>query len=191
MAVPYLSADGLLALDLVNKQFDAAVDYITAQNSNLLRYHTHACAEKAQSPLEVIFGTWWSAIQLSGDVPVGKWDLEAQVHVPCDARTYRLDFAVVPTWSHARLCESYGLTPPLVGVELDGHEFHEKTKAQVTYRNRRDRDLQAKGWKILHFSGSELVASACDCVHQAYSAADDAFEAAVYRQAELALERRA
>jgi very-short-patch-repair endonuclease len=44
-----------------------------------------------------------------------------------------------------------------IAVELDGYEFHERTREQVTLRDRRDRVLQRHGWIVLHISGSELV----------------------------------
>lgn len=42
-------------------------------------------------------------------------------------------------------------------VECDGHEFHEKTKEQVTRDKERDRFLTKQGYIILRYSGSELV----------------------------------
>lgn len=56
-------------------------------------------------------------------------------------------------------------------VELDGHDFHEKTKEQVTYRNQRDRDLQMEGWKVLHYSGSELHRNPVQAAQDAYNVA--------------------
>jgi hypothetical protein len=44
-----------------------------------------------------------------------------------------------------------------IGVELDGHTFHEKTLEQVTYRNQRDRALQQIGWRVYHFSFAEFT----------------------------------
>lgn len=41
-------------------------------------------------------------------------------------------------------------------VEVDGHEFHEKTKEQAAKDKRRDRDLQQEGWNVFHFTGSEV-----------------------------------
>lgn len=67
--------------------------------------------------------------------------------------------------------EIYRLTFPLIAVEIDGHDFHERTKDQVTYRNRRDRDLQAAGWHVLHFSGGEVVTRPDRCVAEALRAA--------------------
>lgn len=48
-------------------------------------------------------------------------------------------------------------TTPVV-VELDGHDFHDKDKHQRTYEKSRDRFLVKQGYKVLHFTGSEVVA---------------------------------
>ena len=44
----------------------------------------------------------------------------------------------------------------LLIVECDGHEFHEKTRKQVTNDNNRDYELKSAGYDVLHFSGSEI-----------------------------------
>jgi very-short-patch-repair endonuclease len=41
-------------------------------------------------------------------------------------------------------------------VEMDGHDFHEKTKEQVAYDKERDRAIKLAGYEIIHFSGSEI-----------------------------------
>lgn len=43
-----------------------------------------------------------------------------------------------------------------VGVELDGHDFHERTKEQASRDKRRDRILAAGGWTMLRFTGSDV-----------------------------------
>lgn len=43
-------------------------------------------------------------------------------------------------------------------VELDGHDFHDKDKTQRAYEKARDRFLVKSGYKVLHFTGSEVVA---------------------------------
>lgn len=45
-----------------------------------------------------------------------------------------------------------------VVVELDGHDFHDKDKVQRAYEKRRDRFMVAHGLRVLHFTGSEVVA---------------------------------
>jgi very-short-patch-repair endonuclease len=46
--------------------------------------------------------------------------------------------------------------PERVVVECDGHEFHERTPAQAAHDRRRDRWMQANGWAVLRFTGSEI-----------------------------------
>lgn len=41
-------------------------------------------------------------------------------------------------------------------VEIDGHDFHEKTKEQVERDKARDRYLQGCGFHVLRFPGSEV-----------------------------------
>lgn len=41
-------------------------------------------------------------------------------------------------------------------IECDGHEFHEKTKAQAAHDKKRDRWLTNNGYPILRFTGSEI-----------------------------------
>lgn len=47
--------------------------------------------------------------------------------------------------------------PRKVIVELDGHKFHETTPAQRKYEKERDRFFQKEGYKVLHYTGSEIV----------------------------------
>ena len=44
----------------------------------------------------------------------------------------------------------------LIGIECDGHEYHEKTKQQAQRDKSRDRILTAAGWRLLRFTGSEI-----------------------------------
>lgn len=70
-----------------------------------------------------------------------------------------------------------GVAKPLVAVELDGHEFHERTKAQVASRNTRDADLQMAGWTVFHFSGSEVVRDPLTCAQRVFDFAGGQFSA--------------
>lgn len=65
---------------------------------------------------------------------------------------YRVDFLIYQN----------GIAPndictPVI-VELDGHNFHDKDKYQRAYEKSRDRFLVKHGYKVLHFTGSEVVA---------------------------------
>ncbi|MGB4345806.1 MAG: DUF559 domain-containing protein [Burkholderiaceae bacterium] len=61
---------------------------------------------------------------------------------------YRVDFLLEYT---------DGPQPNQVVIELDGHDFHDKDKAQRAYEKGRDRFLVASGYRVLHFTGSEVV----------------------------------
>jgi very-short-patch-repair endonuclease len=48
-------------------------------------------------------------------------------------------------------------------VECDGHDFHERTKEQAAKDRSRDRALQAAGYTVFRFTGSEIYADARGC----------------------------
>jgi len=98
--------------------------------------------------------------------------------VDAEGRRYRLDFVLEPMdgWLACALRDA-GLALR-VGVELDGHDYHERTREQVIARNQRDRDLSALRWKILHFSGAELHENPMRVVVEAMTAAADALDQA-------------
>lgn len=104
------------------------------------------------SPLEVLFWVWWSAAMRWQILFRDKGALQRHVRVEAQGQPYNIDFVVAsrksdPAW-------------PLVGIEMDGHAFHEKTVDQVTYRNQRDRALQQAGWHIFHISWDEFTRDA-------------------------------
>lgn len=74
---------------------------------------------------------------------------------------YRVDF----------LIEQVGIGPkehlgPVV-VELDGHAFHDKDKRQRSYEKARDRHLVRRGYRVLHFTGSDVVADPFKVAYEA------------------------
>lgn len=75
--------------------------------------------------------------------------LHLKIHPQYEILKYRVDF----------LLEYDFLTvePLLIVVECDGHDFHEKTKEQVSRDKKRDREIQKLGYHILRYSGSEIV----------------------------------
>lgn len=65
---------------------------------------------------------------------------------------YRVDFSL----------KQIGVGPddiyrPIV-IELDGHDFHDRDKAQRSYEKARDRYLVKQGYRVLHYTGSDIVA---------------------------------
>jgi very-short-patch-repair endonuclease len=117
------------------------VGNLSAQNhtTELRRDGSHSGVE---SPIEATFWVWWQTLHKMRPRAFDGMTLVPQYEVAGEWGTYRLDFAIPEA---------------KVAVELDGHEFHERTKDQVIDRNARDWNLQAAGWTMLHFSGTEFV----------------------------------
>jgi very-short-patch-repair endonuclease len=88
-----------------------------------------------ESPVEQRF---WEAAKVRID------GIEPQFYVGA----YRIDFAIMPQ---------------KIAVEIDGHEYHSSVE-QRTSDARRARHLQAKGWHVVRFTGSEVHADVAACV---------------------------
>lgn len=70
---------------------------------------------------------------------------------------YKVDFFI----------SSYGIGPDLhLIVELDGHDFHDKDKKQRSYEKARDRFFVKSGFKVLHYTGSDVVADPFKVTHE-------------------------
>lgn len=54
-------------------------------------------------------------------------------------------------------------------IELDGHEFHERTKEQARRDKSRDRFLVSEGWRVLRFTGSEIYNGPDSCAQEIVS----------------------
>lgn len=162
-------------IDLVKKHIQQSADYVAGSlvdfNMRWFRY-----AGLYDSPIEVVFSIWWRALSMAGHIDDGTVVLDSQreVELP-NGRKYRVDFELMPTDAMQARAKAVGVSWPRIAIELDGHDFHERTKEQVAYRNKRDRDLQDAGWMVLHFSGSELVRDPAECVQQAFAAAYKAY----------------
>lgn len=134
-----------------------------------------------ESPIEAIFGLWWQALRADRRLyEFSDLALEPQHELVFGERRYRLDFVVTvedPDELFLNVKYDLGVAKPLVAVELDGHEFHERTKAQVASRNTRDADLQMAGWTVFHFSGSEVVRDPLTCAQRVFDFAGGQFSA--------------
>lgn len=54
-----------------------------------------------------------------------------------------------------------------LAVECDGHNFHERTKEQASTDRERDRELQAAGYPVFRFTGSDIWNDPMGCARQA------------------------
>lgn len=84
------------------------------------------------------------------------WYVVAQPTIQFDGFVVTPDFALLDPYM------PNGQPPMAIAIELDGHDFHERTKEQATRDKRRDRALVAAGWSVLRFTGSEVIKSPSD-----------------------------
>lgn len=165
----------LWACDFVRRHYTQALDQGMRWYQDSVEWAVRTAIEGVASPLEAAFLAWWLVVAIdrhySDDVA-----LHTQPKVYADGEWFRLDFAIVPAQQDT-FAQATELHLPIsrIAVELDGHDFHERTKEQVAQRDRRDRLLQAAGWRILHFSGAEFHRDPLACVHAAYTAAADSY----------------
>lgn len=135
------------------------------------------------SPIEQMFFIEWNFRQRGVDryAPEEWLELIPQYHGD-DTGKYRIDFSV-DFVSPIVNCSIYSIfcghesrifskhPAPMLGVEVDGHSWHEKTKEQVRRDKERERFLVSKGWKILRFAGSEVFKDPSACVDEAIECA--------------------
>jgi len=70
-------------------------------------------------------------------------------------------------------------------VECDGHDFHERTREQASRDKARDRAMQAMGFVVLRFSGSDLWRDPRGCAQSAVEQAWQSTEAELERSVAL------
>lgn len=54
--------------------------------------------------------------------------------------------------------------PFFMGIECDGHDYHERTKEQAAKDRSKDRILKVRGLEIIRFTGSEINRDPARCV---------------------------
>jgi very-short-patch-repair endonuclease len=74
---------------------------------------------------------------------------------------YRVDFGIC-SW----IFDEQDLPPMIVVVEVDGHDFHEKTKEQARRDKARDRFMTETEARVFRFTGSEVYRDATACAAQ-------------------------
>lgn len=76
---------------------------------------------------------------------------------------YRLDFLAIDM-AEDRTCR-------FTVVEVDGHDFHERTKRQASHDKKRDRHFTAKGWRVIRFTGSDVWRAPAECAQEIFAIA--------------------
>ena len=118
---------------------------------------------ECRSPIEIIFLLAYNLIRCDEgfpDVPI-----YPQYEICVGKKKYIADFAfIAEDSSEATLVhDDFKLV-----IECDGHDFHEKTKDQVTHDNEREYDLKMAGYEVLRFSGSQIYNKPFKCARQTY-----------------------
>lgn len=148
-----------------------------------------------ESPIETLL-LWqlinevngWNSVGFSGAVEVpshwlagGSWDRSSwciglgdvsfhpQLEVEANERLYRLDIGM--DFSYRRNGEL--VYSVLLDIECDGFDYHDRTKEQAARDRSRDQSLQAIGWYICRFTGSEIFRDAPGCAHRVFRMADE------------------
>jgi very-short-patch-repair endonuclease len=124
--------------------------------------------ERCESPLEEKLARAFASLSRfewrnADDHPweVGRWPgwFLALLAQPQYDR-YRADFGIC-TWAY------HGELPPfIVIVEVDGHDYHERTKEQADYDKGRDRFMTATNAKVFRFTGREVWRDAEGCAYE-------------------------
>lgn len=132
--------------------------------------------DETQSPVEAMFMVAWQAAVMYWP-PFGTHnscfiDISPQWEVKDGQKHYRVDFgANVMRFTEEMAFESLAC----VFIEIDGHEFHEKTKQQATHDKARERVISSHADRVLRFSGSEVYNDPLGCAHQALRALEEVF----------------
>lgn len=128
----------------------------------------------SESPLENYFALGWELIKFANHLGLKDYELLPQVKIDEIGKLvwgskvrykYRLDFIIIKQTDYDRLPK--GLPPEnKIAVEIDGFQFHEKTRDQLIYEKRRERFLLSNRWKVFHFIGSEINNSPFRCLEE-------------------------
>ena len=103
------------------------------------------------SPIEQIFLMEWNFLRVDERYAVR---IHPQKELMTSSGTFLVDFVVTPE------------NPPglNLAIELDGHDFHERSKEQVAKDKSRERSIVKAGYIPLRFSGSEILRNVRRCV---------------------------
>lgn len=107
--------------------------------------------EQCESPLEKAF---LLGIIAYDPFTIG-WMYEDRFYVQHKVNKYRLDFAFINKNQNIS-----------IAMEVDGHNYHERTESQAVNDRRRDRFLTKKGWRVLRFHRQEIESDLSACMQQ-------------------------
>jgi len=110
------------------------------------------------SPIERIF---WCVIRTM--CQIADIDKEVQIEPQTRLGEYRVDFKITYFPLEEKTLKEKTRT---ILIECDSQEFHERTKEERLYEKKRDRFLLSSGYKVFHFTGSEIVKTPADVARE-------------------------
>lgn len=111
--------------------------------------------QKSDSPIEALYTATFYVMRRHLNVPDEPVVLVQQ---QVEIGHYRADVVFV--------CKTAEGQHKRLVVELDGHEFHERTKEQAAKDRARDRWMLEQGLTVIRFTGSEVWNDPFSCCHQ-------------------------
>lgn len=159
-------------LELEGKALEAYEDYAALMRGSLdcALDSTKDGLRVCQSPLEQLFLVTFLFIagptdnvvnNDAGTGPEFRFELyndsfliiEPQAKIEIEGHTYHADFLLTYKTRRPRLASRLQVV-----VEIDGHNFHERTKEQARRDRTRDRAMIRAGFVVFRFTGSEIHA---------------------------------
>lgn len=147
------------------------VQFMTTTIANIVS----ECAAICESPIELAFlfalvvaGRQGSCgVVLSFPTScIGDLEADFQLIIRPQAHVgeYRVDFLLTAQFADAQH-RIHEFERPVI-IEADGFEFHDKTREQSIRDRKRDRDLQAQGFSVFRYAGSEIWANPFRCAEE-------------------------
>lgn len=151
----------------LTKRFVERVENQIKGDSNDYEYELIQSVVDCESPMEQLMSIAMLEVGVENinsfnpfiDVVV----IEKQSQIVIEGKTYYADF-MLPVSYYKKTKNGFEIdfTKEFI-VEVDGHEFHQKTKEQVEHDNERERALQKAGYEVIRFSGTEVYHKAYRC----------------------------
>lgn len=142
---------------------------INSEKYNHLPYVMGLDTSECKSPIEKIFYVAFSyliEVDYAGEES-RHYSLHPQFSIEVGSRTYIADFYVEFDNCNCDL---------KLTIECDGHDFHEKTKEQVSHDNERQLAIKSAGYDVIRFSGSQIVKNPLKCALDAIKYIDQNVE---------------
>lgn len=115
--------------------------------------------EDISSPIEKIYYVALH-ILMSRYEPILYVDWQSKID--CNGKIYYVDFTIM----YDEMVNNFLKEDFKLAIECDGYEFHQKTKEQVDYDNKREYDLKMQGYEILRFSGRQIFDNPIKCAEE-------------------------